>query len=69
MGKISGGETMNFFKGTCQECGKEIPVTRPDAKTFCGRVCESNFKYRNKFKRDIHGQNTDETKPAFRVRP
>jgi hypothetical protein len=40
---------MNFFKKNCPHCGKENPVGRPDAEGFCGRVCETNYKYERKY--------------------
>lgn len=36
---------MNFYKGKCPECGKEVLLPGPSEKRFCGKVCEANYKF------------------------
>jgi len=38
------------FKTKCLACGKEVVTMTPDKKAFCpGKVCETNYKYADKF--------------------
>jgi hypothetical protein len=44
---------MEFFRKNCPYCGKNNPVPFPSAPGFCGRVCETNYKYEAKYKKGI----------------
>ena len=37
---------MANFEDKCPECGKKVISTNPSRVTFCGKVCETNHKWR-----------------------
>jgi rRNA maturation protein Nop10 len=46
------------FKEKCPYCGKKVVVMIPNKKAFCSKVCETNYKYSDRFADDRYFKNT-----------
>ena len=51
--------TQEFYKHKCPNCGKETINMNPDKKNvFCSKICQTNYKYGDKFVDDRYWKKT-----------
>lgn len=41
---------LKMFKGKCKECDKEIFIIKKTDSSFCSKLCEKNYKFRQRFR-------------------
>ncbi len=46
------------FSSKCPQCGKPVFSMAPNKKAFCNKVCETNYKYADKYVDDRYWKGT-----------